>query len=168
MTTTLSYRQPSAAPASARTEPALDFDGRLATFARGLRLSVNDLTEQESELLTDYGRGASRDGEVRYRLRTFKALIGIARRSSRPEQREALAEIIRAELLADVASPSIATAFDAETPAPGQADVRQREFERNPNPTTWAACRDALMHQLAVTRRALDAVIAWPFARSRT
>lgn len=157
------YRNAPDRLAQSRTQPAepSTFDRELALWVRRLRFSVPDLNEYELGLLEDYGRGASVDGEVRYRLLTFKALMAIASRSPRVEDRDGLPAIVRAEIERNRPALDIATAFDLETPAPGAADVEQRAFERDMNPITWARCKQALARQLATTRAAYDAVIGW-------
>lgn len=159
MTATASYRAPVTSPVVGRRDPE-PFDKALAMIARRLRLSVVDLDDHERRLLEDFGRGASVDGEIRYRMITLRALLTIASRSSRIEDREALPELMRAEILiAGDGHMSIATSFDLETSTTGPADVAQREFETKPSRATWILCRDALMRQLYATRLALDAVM---------
>lgn len=147
------------APARTNGEPS--FDEKLARITRRLRYSVTNLAADEQQLLDDYGRGASRSGEARYRLVTFRRLIAIARRSRRPEDREALPELIRDEIAEGGAPLDVEVAFDRETPAPGAADVAQRAFEQDPNPITRERCLEALDKQLATTRDARDAVLHW-------
>jgi predicted nucleic acid-binding protein len=145
----------------ARTD-AGSFDLQLAYVARRLLLSVSGLDERERQLLNDYARGASLHGEPRFRLITFRSLLAIARRSRRTEDREAIAELVRAEINRGAPPSSIELAFDGETGATGPCDVEQRAFEHSPNPITWARCKAALEKQLAATRAALDAVNADP------
>lgn len=155
-------RSPRLAPG--RTEPE-SFDEGLGLLARRLRFSVADLDDGDRQLLADFGRGASRDGEVRYRMLTVRHLCAIAGRSTRPEDRDALPELLRAEILRH-AGPQlcVGTAFDEETAAVGPADVAQRAFERNPCEAAWVVCRDTLMKQHAATRMALDALLIWTAA----
>ena len=158
------YQQRSPRVAPGRTEPE-QFDEGLAFLARRLRFSVAKLSDHESDLLSDYGRGASVDGEVRYRLRTFRALCEIAGRSNRPEDREALPELVRAEILRHArVQVCLRSAIDEGTAAVGPALVAQRAFERNPCKAAWSALRDALLRQHAATRLALDAVLIWTAA----
>lgn len=159
------YQQQSLRVAPGRTEPE-QFDEGLAFFARRLRFSVADLDDRDRQLLADFGRGASRDGEVRYRMLTVRHLCAIAGRSNRSEDREALPELIRAEILR-TARPQLClrSTFDEETAAVGPADVAQRAFEKMPTTGTWVVVRDALMRQMAATRFALDAVLMWSAAQ---
>jgi hypothetical protein len=155
------YRAPATDAAGSRTE-AGPFDKAIARFAVELRLERGpDLNDYERNLLEDFGRGASVSGEIRYRMKTLRSLISIASRSRRVELRDALPELLRAEILRNAPAVSIEKAFDVETPAPGQADPAQRAFERDPNPITHQRCKEALERQLAATRQALDAVLAW-------
>ena len=158
------YRPTAGRPEQGRGEPEA-FDEALGFIARRLRFSVTDLTEKERDLLDDYGRGASKDGEVRYRLKTLRALLAIAARSNRLEDRDALPELFRAEILRLAgAEHCLTTAFDVETATTGPADVAQREFEKAPSPGTWIIARDALMKQAAATRFAIDALLIWSAA----
>lgn len=156
------YQQRSPSPVVGRREPE-PFDNGLAFIARRLRLSVPDLDPHERQLLEDYGRGASVDGEVRYRMITLRALLAIASRSTRLEDREALPELMRGEILA--ADPhqvmAVPTAFDLEGSVTGPANEAQRHFELKPSRATWMICRDLLIRQHAATRFALDAVLMW-------
>lgn len=155
------YQQTASRLAPGRTD-AERFDDGLAFIARRLRFSVQRLDARDRQLLDDFGRGASRDGEVRYRMVTLRALCAIAGRSTRADDREALPELIRAEVLRYVDAPvSIAAAFDVETSVTGPTDVEQRVFERVKDRASWIRCRDALLRQLAATRYALDAVLMW-------
>lgn len=132
----------------------------VALLARRLRLSVPDLNDRERELLHDFARAAGDDAEVRYRLVTVRAFCAIAGRSTRPEDREQLPELIRAEILRDSSEQvDVAAAFDVETSVTGPADVAQRQFERDPNPTTWRRCVDTLRQQLTATHQALCSVL---------
>lgn len=155
------YQESPCGLAVARTEPA-SFDLQLGHIARRLRFSVPNLDGREMRLLDEYGRGASLHGEGRYRLITFRSLLAIARRSRKPEDRDALAELVRGEIHRGTAPTSIELAFDAETGSTGPTDVEQRAYEHNPTPITWARCKAALEKQLAATRAALDAVNADP------
>src|SRR5688572_3468436 len=154
------YQRPSPSPVAGRREPE-PFDEGLPFIARRLRLSVPGLDDYERELLTNFGRGASVDGEVRYRMVTLRALLAIASCSTKLEDREALPELFRAEILAKdpCRAGSVPDAFDLETSVTGPANEAQRAFERNPSRSTWQVCRDALLRQAAATRRALDAVL---------
>jgi len=136
------------------------FDYRLGQIAHQLRISLSDLDPAEKRLLEDYGRGASANGEARYRMVTFRRLCAIARRSRKPEVREALAELIRDEVFDGVAPTCQEVAFDQEAPVTGQCDVAQRQYELHPTPITRARCVEWLKRQIAVSRAALEAVIA--------
>lgn len=135
------------------------FDIGLANFAIRLRESVPNQTAYEHGLLEEFARGASAVGEIRYRQTTLKALIAIAARSKCPADRDALPELIRAEILAAGPPLCVATAFDSETAATGPADVEQRAFEQNPNPITKARVVTALRQQIAASLTALTAVL---------
>lgn len=148
-------------PAGRSVSAPQSFDCGLAGLAKRLRLSVPNLTEYERHTIEEFARGASVDGEIRYRQRTFKALMALAARSRNIADRDALPELVRAEILANVASHvCVEEAFDRETAVTGPADVEQRAFERNPNPITWARCTDALKRQMAATETALASVLA--------
>lgn len=161
-TRTAAYQRTAFESAAPRRD-ADSFDRDLGTIARRLRLSVHDLTDDERQLLEEYGRGASRDGEPRYRLITFRRLCAIARRSRRAEDRDALAELVHREVTDGVDPSTVEVVFDQETASTGPTDVAQRAFEHEPNPITQARCREALERQLATTRAALDVVNAVRF-----
>ena len=147
------YRPPDPAPA---IPPDADpFEAALRAIARRLRESVSDLTLREKEFLYDLARE-----EARYPMPTVRKICRIARRSELPEDREAFANLILAESLPAIDSSCLRTAFDLETPAPGEADPLQRALEHNPTcRETWQRCRDALARQLAASRHALHAVL---------
>jgi len=133
--------------------PAFAFEAGLRAVARQLAASVPDLSEREREWLSDMARD-----EVRYHMVTVQRLCAAARRSTDLTAREAFAELIRATSMPAKQTLPVPVAFDLETPAPGVADVAQRAYERDPNPSTLTRCRQALARQLAVTRIALDAL----------
>lgn len=126
----------------------------LQRLARALYFSAGpNISPRNREFLQDFARG-----EARYQLVALQRLIMCARASCKPEDREALAEIIRAELLADEPTKCVATAFDYETTANGEANNAQRQFERTRCRSSWERARDALMQQYAATRASLDAL----------
>lgn len=141
-------------------QPALvddAFHHELRFIARRLLFSVPRLEVAERDLLYDLGRT-----EVRYPMKTLRALLAIASRSLRLEDQEAIPELMRAEILRQSApSLCVRAAFDIEAPVTGPANEAQRAFELQPDRTTWERCRDALQRQLAATRHALDAVLTW-------
>lgn len=146
------YRRPD--PAAAIAPAADPFEAGLRAIARRLQQSVPDLTAREREWLHDLARE-----ECRYPMPTVRKLNRVSRRSMNAEDREAFAELIRADSLPP-APTCVRTAFDLETAATGPADVEQRRLEQEPRDhATWTRCRDALTRQLAATRRALDAVL---------
>lgn len=130
------------------------FEEQLQSLAQRLLSSVLGLTTADKQFLRDLARD-----EARYPMRTLRRLIGLAAMSVRPEDREALAELVRAEILAQTQSAfCLATAFDHETEANGAADVAQRAYERERTRSTWEWCLSTLTRQMAATRQAIDAV----------
>jgi hypothetical protein len=156
-TTTAAYQRPARGPVPARTKTDR-FDHQIGFIARRFKFSVRNLSDAETQLLDDYARGASYNGEARHRLITFRRLCAIARRSRSPEDREALAELVRAECIDGVEPTPFEIAFDLETPVPGATDDAQRQFERNPTPISWRRCLDSLKRQETVTKIARFAV----------
>lgn len=151
------YRQHPAAPAM---NPVADpFESELRAIARELREELGpELSGRDREFLYDLARE-----EARYPMPTVRKICRLSRRARRPELRERFANLILAESLPAI-EPCLRTAFDLETPAPGEADPLQRALEQNPTcPHTWQRCRDALARQLARTRVAFNAVmqIGW-------
>lgn len=146
-------RAPSSASLRTNSDAAgSGFVAGFKTLAGNLRLSVADLTESEKHLLKDIA-------DDRYPMKTMLNVMAIASRSLRPEHREELAELVRAECLAPHAGAAcVSSAFDLETEATGLADLAQRHFERAPCPSTWQRVREALTRQMHATRRSLDAV----------
>lgn len=152
--TTRTYRGSAAAPVSTR-KSAEAFADEVRFIARRLLFSVQDLTSDERDWLSDLARD-----EVRYPMVTVRRLCAVSRRSRTVEDREAFAELIRAESTPVDGAPSLPLAFDLETAAPGPADVAQRAYERAPCPSTFARCRETLLRQLVSTRDALNALAA--------
>lgn len=149
------YADRASSSASLRTNADAAGSGFVDGFkalARELRLSVPDLSDADKHLLKDVA-------DDRYPMVTLVRMMAIASRSLRPEHREGLAELVRAECLAPHAGAAcVSSAFDLETEATGLADLAQRHFERAPCPSTWQRVRDALTRQMHATRRSLDAV----------
>lgn len=115
----------------------------------------------------DFLHDVRRRDDKRYEFKALRRLIGLSRQCRRREDREALAEFIRGQILGDdpESAMEISLVFDDETVATSGADPVQRALERHPNcRTTWERCRDALTRQLVATRRALDVVLTTPRA----
>lgn len=108
------------------------FLATLQFIARRLLFSVLGLTDDERQFLHDVARS-----EHRYRMIALQRLMAIAARSVKPEDREALAEVVRAWCLAGVpAVTDIRLAGDLETRAQGEHDVAWRAFEVSPSLVT--------------------------------
>lgn len=132
------------------------FVDELQFIARRLLVSAIGLPEADRQFLWDVARG-----EGRYRMVALQRLAGISCRSVKPEDREALAELVRRECLCGVPSIyDVGLAFDLETKAQGEADVAQRQFERRPTLATRTAAIETLTGQYFATRASLDAVEA--------
>lgn len=134
------------------------FAAGLQYIARRLRFSVRHLSDADKQFLADVGRT-----ESRYQMKSLERLAEIAERSERAEDREALAEFIRARSLRSTRTILDArVAFNLETQATGPADVAQRAFEQHPCRATKDAVEEALRVQLFATRCALDSAAATP------
>lgn len=141
-----------------RTERPRPIADDVEYVARRLLFSVRALSASDKQFLGDLARS-----EHRYPMKALDRLTEIAARSDRPEDREVLAEMIRARCLRSTpAVQDVALAFDHETRATGPADVTQRAYERRPCRATKEAVTEALTTQLYATRAALDAVAASP------
>jgi hypothetical protein len=137
---------------------ARTFAEKVQHIARRLFFSARNLTSSDKQFLGDLARA-----ERRYEMKALQRLIGIAERSDRPEDREALAELIRAECLRSTpAVRDVGVAFDLETRAQGEADVAQRAFERRRTRATKEAAIEKLTTHLYGLRASLDAVEATP------
>lgn len=126
-----------------------NFVSDVQAFARELH-AVVPRDDADSAFLQDVARG-------RYPMVALQRLMAIAARSPRPEHHEMLSEIVRPRV---VAAPCIATAFDTETQANGEANLAQMQFERTPCKSTWYQCRETLLRQYATTRMSLNALLA--------
>lgn len=132
------------------SDPA--FVKQLEHLARRLFFSAPRVTERNRDFLQEFAAG-------RHQLVALQRLIMCARASNDPADREALAEIIRAECLKDLPRHgAVAAAFDEETVATGAADLDQRHFERTPCRSTYQRVRESLTRQLNATRASLDAI----------
>lgn len=153
----MAYANRAASSAAPRKNPepaGSGFARDVAQLARGLRLSVLDLTDAERHLLKDVA-------EQRYPMKTLVTVMSICSRSYRPEQREALAELVRRECLRNAEVPhDVAAAFDLETQATAEAELPQREYERRRCPASKRFVLDRLLRQLHFTRAAIDVVHA--------
>lgn len=142
---------------SAPSAPRVDdpFVAGLQTIARRLLFSTPRLASTDRQFLYDVARQ-----EARFPMTGLRRLMAIAAHSTKPEDREALPELIRAECLVGVHAVDVAIAFDEETAAQGIADVAQRAYERHPSPTTQARVVEAFTAHLTGLRRSLDAVLS--------
>jgi len=132
-----------------------NWDAGMRTVARLLQEDVPDLTAREREFLYDLARE-----EARYPMPTVRKIAALARRARNAAARDAFAELVRAESTPLEQQPPVRETFDVETASTGPADVAQRMYETNPNPSTWSRCRDLLYRQMVATRDAFYAVMA--------
>lgn len=123
------------------------FVSEVQAFARELHASVPH-DEADGAFLQDVARG-------RYPMVALQRLMAIAARSEKPEHHEILSEIVRP---LGAAPRCVATVFDAETLANGDANLAQIQFERVPCKSTAQRVREKLLRQMATTRWALDVV----------
>jgi hypothetical protein len=149
-----------AAPVATRRTAAESSDAfteGLSAIARKLLFSVPDLAPGDKQLLKDFARA-----DARYPMKTLQRLITLSEHSTRPEDREALAELVRSRVIRGAQTPTVPDAFDVETVAQGLFNVEKRSFERHPDPVTKDRCVEAGTRELAAARAALDAVLAAP------
>lgn len=98
----------------------------LQTVARRLFFSTIDLDSSDRQFLQDFIRP-----ECRYPMAALCRLISISSHSVRPEDREAVPEVLRGWILRTVpAVYDVALVGDLETKAQGDHDVAWRAFER--------------------------------------
>jgi hypothetical protein len=101
---------------------------RLRTAARQLYFSAVGVDAADRQFLQDFARD-----EERYQLVALQRLVAIARCSVKPEDREAIAEIIRGELLDGVpAVQDVQFAGELEMKAQAEHDLAWRAFELSP------------------------------------
>lgn len=145
------YQRVAPTLAAPRTPPG-DLLSDLQFIARRLIFTAA-VSDADRQFLHDFARP-----EQRYPMKALQRLIHCARCSTRPEDREALAEMIRAHCIAGATVPDVRTALDVETAVQGPADVAAREFERQPSRTTRAvAIERHTAHQTAL-RAVLDSL----------
>lgn len=138
------------------------FEQQLQFLARRLLFSAVGIAAADRQFLHDLSRG-----EARFPMKTFRRLNAIAAHSTKPEDREGPAELMRADILTQTHRHlSLVAAFDAETEAVGPADVAQRRLERAITRATIDEASLTLTRQLVTTREALDAVRALSFAQA--
>jgi hypothetical protein len=147
-----------------RTSPAhaeRTFVDEIQLIARQLLFSTARATDEEKQFLRDVARQ-----EGRYPLRALERLTEIAKKSGRPEHREALSRFIRERSTpATAANVSVAAIFDVETVANGDADLAQRIFERTPTRTNAERVIEKLHAQEIASREAIDAIRRAPLVR---
>jgi hypothetical protein len=153
----MTYRNIGGAAARIRTkaEIATDLKASLEMIARRLLFSSVGASEEQRDLLHDVARG-------RYPMKTLAEMIAIARSSVKPEDREALAEMIRGLLLDGV--PAISDpriAGDLEMRAQVEHDFAWRAFEFTQTRTTRdRALETGTLHQYGL-RAQLDVLHAF-------
>lgn len=124
------YADPSRSSASSRTNAFVSagtFERDVEHLARRLRLSVPGLTDGEVHHLKDVA-------DQRYRFVSLQRLMAIAARSTRPDDREALAEFVRRECLLGIdVIRDRAIVGRLEVVAQGPHDVAWNEYTLNPS-----------------------------------
>jgi hypothetical protein len=131
------------------------FAGDLAQLARRLRVSVLGLSDSDQHLLKDVA-------EDRYPMKTLARLMAIAAHSVRPEDREALPELIRRECLVGV--PSVLDARlvgRLETQAQGNHDLAWIDFEWSPSRITCERANETARAHFYGLRAQLDTLNAF-------
>lgn len=149
------HQQPAACLAAVRKNPE-SFEAGLALVARRLLFSAVGLSDGDRQFLHDVTRS-----EARFPMRALQRLVAISRRSVQPDDREALPELIRREILGDESAMTVAAAFDFETSAQGEADMAQRRYERNRQcPAARAAAIQFMTRHLIGLKHSIVAVHA--------
>jgi hypothetical protein len=153
----MTYQKLGGAAVALRTnaEIANDLKASLEMIARRLLFSSVGASDEQRDLLHDVARG-------RYPMKTLAEMIAIARMSVKPEDREALAEMIRGLLLEGV--PAISEpriAGDLELRAQVEHDFAWRDFEfRQTRVTRDRAIETGTFHQFGL-RAQLDVLHAF-------
>ncbi len=149
----MTHQHNGSAVATARTHTEVSFAEAIQSVARRLYFSCPKADTSDRQFLQDVMRG-----ECRYPMKGLERLARVAQQSTRPEHREALAEVIREFSTPLPGTVSLATAFDDETRAQGIADLEQRRFERERSRARQEAAIEALHAQEIATREAITAV----------
>lgn len=109
-----------------------------------------DLTEKEAQLVQDIRKG-------RNRFVMLELLLDIA--SRHPAVAESLIGVFERRLRQKAdGSPCVASAFNDETAAQGEADFAQRLFEQAPCRSTYRRVRDSLARHRFTLDRAIETV----------
>lgn len=132
-----------------------DLTTRIADAMRILRDGVPVMSEQESQLLSDFARGRN--------LTTLCKLCGVSERAFREADALSVAEAIRGHVMArrrHRASGllSVLDAFEQETASNGPADEAQLTFIIRPSRATKERCIETLARQEIASRQAIDAL----------
>lgn len=133
------------------------FAEQVRLIAGCLFLSTPRLSEPDRQFLKDLRRD-----EVRYPMKAVERLAAIAQTSTRPEHREAFAELIRKHSTPMGEPMEVRMASDRETEAQGPCDVAVREFEQRPTLANKARAKDAIARHRIHLRELDDAVDATP------
>lgn len=113
---------------------------------------------EDKQFLQDFARD-----EQRYQLRALQRLVYCASRSTKPEDREALAEYVRGHCLRAIAVPTDPRLLgDLETAAQGPHDMTWRDFERTPSRATRDRAIETGTAHLRGLRAELDLLQHYP------
>ena len=155
MTTYLNGSSPVAAGRTSSEAQQQDaFMRDFQSIARKLYLSCPSASTDDKQFLQDVMRG-------RYGFKALERLLRIGQQSYRPEHRALVAQCAeRWSNPSGELTPTVYSAFSDETRAQGEADLAQHEFEIFPTRASRESVLEKLGHQLAATRRAIQAVVA--------
>jgi hypothetical protein len=138
-----------------------------ALLAKGLRRSVPNLATRDRAFLNELQRTLSRPDDVRYRMVGVIRLAGLCSRSTLKHHREALAQLLRALVIAQRDHSggellTVAKAFGGESRAQGRFDDAQMQYALEPTRANHRSAVMAGQEQLVWTQSVLDALHASP------
>lgn len=100
--------------------------------------------------------------EERVQMKQLQRLLGIAATSSRPEDREAVVDLVRMHCDVQRELLGVEVAGDLETEAQGSADCAARAFERTRTRAAKERALETLRRHFAALRALIDSIEAHP------
>lgn len=140
-----------------RTLETSAFSDAIRAIARRLYFSTPTATTKEHEFLQEVARE-----ECRVQMKQLQRLLGIAAQSTRPEDREALVDLVRHHCDVQRECLDVIVASDLETAAQGAGDVDIRQFERQRTRATKERALASLRRHFAALRALIDSIEAQP------
>ncbi len=147
--------KPSAIATRLRGVDCVTFMDRLRSVARQLYFSTPYASKTDRQFLQDLARD-----EARVQMKQLQHLMAIASKSTRPEHKVALVDLVRMHCDVEQECLDVVVASDLETEVQGPADLDTRMFEHRRDRPSKERALASLRRHFAAIRALIDSIEA--------